>query len=67
MTGSIIIVLIVVVTDTYFYFCNKKHARGEMIIEPVPGVDSSVSFTIPDIFLCHQVLTTLQDKFRYTY
>jgi hypothetical protein len=43
MTGSLIIVVIVVITDIYFYFCNKKQARGELIIEPVPGTDSSVS------------------------
>jgi hypothetical protein len=43
MTGSLIIVVIVIVTDTYFYFCNKKQARGELIIEPVEGTDSSVS------------------------
>jgi hypothetical protein len=44
MTGSLIIVVIVVATDIYFYFCNKKQACGELIIEPVPGTDSSVSF-----------------------
>lgn len=43
MTGSLIIVVIVIVTDIYFYFCNKKQARGELIIEPVPGTDSNVS------------------------
>lgn len=44
MTGSLIIVLIVIVTDTYFFFCNKKQAKGEKIIEPVPGVDSNDKF-----------------------
>jgi hypothetical protein len=49
MTGSLIIVVIVVVTDIYFYFCNKKQACGELIIEPVPGTDSSVSLVRKDL------------------
>lgn len=47
MTGSLIIVLIVMMTDTYFFFCNKKQAKGEKIIEPVPGVDSNVRLRAP--------------------
>ena len=43
MTGSLIIILIVAVTDVHFYFANKKQAQGLKIIEPVDGVDSSVS------------------------
>lgn len=45
MTGSLIIILIVIVTDIHFYFANKKQAQGLKIIEPVDGVDSSVSFS----------------------
>jgi hypothetical protein len=45
MTGSLIIILIVAVTDVHFYFANKKQAQGLKIIEPVDGVDSSVSFS----------------------
>ena len=44
MTGNLIILTIISITDVYFYFCNKKQARGELIVEPVPGTDSSVSF-----------------------
>ena len=44
ITGNLIILAIISVTDVYFYFCNKKQARGELIIEPVPGTDSEVSF-----------------------
>lgn len=44
ITGNLIILTIISITDVYFYFCNKKQARGELIIEPVPGTDSSVSF-----------------------
>ena len=44
ITGNLIILVIISITDIYFYFCNKKQARGELIIEPVPGTDSSVSF-----------------------
>lgn len=47
MTGSLIIICIVIVTDTHFYFANKKQAQGLKIIEPVEGVDSSVSFPFP--------------------
>ena len=43
MTGSLIIIVIVIVTDIHFYFKNKKQARGELILEPVEGTDSSVS------------------------
>ena len=43
MTGNLIIITIISITDVYFYFCNKKQARGELIIEPVAGTDSSVS------------------------
>lgn len=46
IVGSVIIVLIVAVTDTHFYFANKKQARGEKIIEPVPGVESSVGLVL---------------------
>jgi hypothetical protein len=46
MTGSLIIILIVAVTDVHFYFANKKQAQGLKIIEPVDGVDSSVSFLL---------------------
>ena len=42
MTGNLIILVIITITDIYFYFCNKKQARGELIIEPVEGTDSSV-------------------------
>lgn len=42
MAGSLIIIAIVIVTDIHFYFCNKKQAKGELIIEPVTGVDSTV-------------------------
>lgn len=45
MTGSLIIVVVVVVTDIHFYFANKKQAQGLKIIEPVEGVDSSVSLS----------------------
>lgn len=44
MTGSLIIIVIVIITDIHFYFKNKKQARGELILEPVDGTDSSVSF-----------------------
>jgi len=44
MTGSLIIVVVVVVTDIHFYFANKKQAQGLKIIEPVEGVDSSDKF-----------------------
>lgn len=47
MTGSLIIIVIVIVTDIHFYFKNKKQARGELILEPVEGTDSSVSFSYP--------------------
>lgn len=43
MAGSLIIIVIVILTDIHFYFCNKKQAKGELIIEAVPGVDSTVS------------------------
>jgi hypothetical protein len=46
MTGSLIIILIVAITDTHFYFANKKQAQGLKIIEPVDGVDSSVSISL---------------------
>jgi len=44
MTGSLIIIIIVAVTDIHFYFANKKQAQGLKIIEPVDGVDSSDKF-----------------------
>lgn len=44
MTGSLIIIVIVIITDIHFYFKNKKQARGELILEPVDGTDSSDKF-----------------------
>lgn len=44
MAGSLIIIVIVILTDIHFYFCNKKQAKGELIIEAVPGVDSTDKF-----------------------
>jgi hypothetical protein len=71
MTGSLIIIIIVAVTDIHFYFANKKQAQGLKIIEPVDGVDSSVSLLL--LLLCtifgklRPTDRLLQDKFRYTY
>jgi len=71
MTGSLIIILIVILTDTHFYFANKKQARGQKIIEPVEGVDSTVSFSFRGVIMtasaCRVTDWPLQDKFRYTY
>jgi hypothetical protein len=57
MTGSLIIIIIVAVTDVHFYFANKKQAQGLKIIEPVGGVDSSVSFHVS--LSCYLFLLTL--------
>lgn len=43
ITSSLIIIVVVCMLDTYFWFANKKQARGELVIE---GADDGFRYTL---------------------
>ena len=46
IAASLVIICTVLVLDTYFWFSNKRQARGELVIEPVEGADVSEPFFV---------------------